>query len=192
MDQFNSDKYKKQGILQEFFQSCLGKIVIFLGFLLVLYVFAIVTVPTKEMMLLETFDNIHECLQENDSIKADDIDETIHNISRTFSYTDTLQTNKEVYEAFKKYNRLEVYSHLGFRTVHIFNNVYPQGRRISIGLFQYVISTIYYSDIVISTGATSGEYNKRLNAPIEIPENDEDLGDNPNVQPYHYEGDPEN
>ena len=36
MDQFNSDTYKKQGIVQEFFNSCLGKIVIFLGVLLCL------------------------------------------------------------------------------------------------------------------------------------------------------------
>ena len=53
MDQFNSvnsDSYKKKNILQEFFHSCLGKIVIFLGVLLVLYIFAIITVPTKKMI----------------------------------------------------------------------------------------------------------------------------------------------
>ena len=63
MDQFNSvnsDSYKKKNILQEFFHSCLGKIVIFLGVLLVLYIFAIITVPTKNMMLEEAFDNIQE------------------------------------------------------------------------------------------------------------------------------------
>ena len=122
MDQFNSvnsDSYKKKNILQEFFHSCLGKIVIFLGVLLVLYIFAIITVPTKKMMLEEAFDNIQECLQDNDSIKADEIDEFINNISRTISVADTTKTNKEVLNTFLKYNTLIVYSHLGFKTASI-------------------------------------------------------------------------
>lgn len=192
MDQFNSDKYKKQGILQEFFNSCLGKIVILLFVLLGLYIFALITVPSQKMMLVETVDNIHECLQENDSVKADEIDEFINNISRTISVADTAQTSQEVFKAFLKYNRLEVFSHPGFKTVHVYNGIYPQGRRISVGLFQTVISTLNYEDLVVSTGAARGDYNKRLNAPIEIPEEDQDLGDNPNIEPYHYQGDIDN
>lgn len=194
MDQFNSvnsDSYKKKNILQEFFHSCLGKIVIFLGVLLVLYIFAIITVPTKNMMLEEAFDNIQECLQDNDSIKADEIDEFINNISRTISVADTTKTNKEVLNTFLKYNTLIVYSHLGFKTVHIVNGIYPQGERIGIGLFQTVISTVNYNDLVVTTGAVRGDYNKQLNAPIEVPDSLY-TGENPNVQPYHYQGDTEN
>ena len=106
MDQINSDTYQKQRIVQEFFNSCLGKIVIFLGVLLCLYIFALITVPSKELMFTETLDNIHECIQENDSIKADEIDEFINNISRSFSIADTTRTNPEVLKAFTKYNRL--------------------------------------------------------------------------------------
>ena len=149
MDQFNSvnsDSYKKKNILQEFFHSCLGKIVIFLGVLLVLYIFAIITVPTKKMMLEEAFDNIQECLQDNDSIKADEIDEFINNISRTISVADTTKTNKEVLNTFLKYNTLIVYSHLGFKTVHIVNGIYTQGERIGIGLFQTVQPYHYQGD----------------------------------------------
>lgn len=194
MDQFNSvnsDSYKKKNILQEFFHSCLGKIVIFLGVLLVLYIFAIITVPTKKMMLEEAFDNIQECLQDNDSIKADEIDEFINNISRTISVADTTKTNKEVLNTFLKYNTLMVYSHLGFKTVHIVNGIYPQGERIGIGLFQTVISTVNYNDLVVTTGAVRGDYNKQLNAPVEVPDSLY-TGENPNVQPYHYQGDTEN
>lgn len=194
MDQFNSvnsDSYKKKNIAQEFFHSCLGKIVIFLGVLLVLYIFAIITVPTKKMMLEEAFDNIQECLQDNDSIKADEIDEFINNISRTISVADTTKTNKEVLNTFLKYNTLMVYSHLGFKTVHIVNGIYPQGERIGIGLFQTVISTVNYNDLVVTTGAVRGDYNKQLNAPVEVPDSLY-TGENPNVQPYHYQGDTEN
>jgi len=194
MDQFNSvnsDSYKKKNILQEFFHSCLGKIVILLGVLLVLYIFAIITVPTKKMMLEEAFDNIQECLQDNDSIKADEIDEFINNISRTISVADTTKTNKEVLNTFLKYNTLLVYSHLGFKTVHIVNGIYPQGERIGIGLFQTVISTVNYNDLVVTTGAVRGDYNKQLNAPAEVPDSLYS-GENPNVQPYHYQGDIEN
>ncbi len=194
MDQFNSvnsDSYKKKNILQEFFHSCLGKIVIFLGVLLVLYIFAIITVPTKKMMLEEAFDNIQECLQDNDSIKADEIDEFINNISRTISVADTTKTNKEVLNTFLKYNTLVVYSHLGFKTVHIVNGIYPQGERIGIGIFQTVISTVNYNDLVVTTGAVRGDYNKQLNAPVEVPDSLY-TGENPNVQPYHYQGDTEN
>ena len=190
MDQFNSDTYKKQGLVQEFFNSCLGKIVIFLGVLFCLYIFALITVPSKELMFTETFDNIHECIQENDSIKADEIDEFINNISRTMSVADTTKTNPEVLKAFLKYNTLRVYQHLGFKTVHVVNGLYPQGQRISVGIFQTVISTVNYNDLVVSTGAARGDYNKRLNAPVE-PDSSY-IGDNANVQPYHYLGDPDN
>lgn len=194
MDQFNSvnsDSYKKKNLAQEFFHSCLGKIVILLGILLGLYIFAIITVPTKKMMLEEAFDNIQECLQDNDSIKADEIDEFINNISRTISVADTTKTNPEVLKTFIKYNDLKVYSHLGFKTVHVINGIYPQGERIGIGIFQTVISTVNYNDLVVTTGAVRGDYNKQLNAP-EVPIDSLYHGENPNVEPYHYRGDLEN
>ena len=112
MDQFHSDSYKKKSLLQEFFGSCLGRLVILLFVLLFLYIFALITIPSKKMMLEETVDNIHECLQENDSIKADEIDEIINNISRTINVADTTLTNPELFKAFLKYNRLAVYKRL--------------------------------------------------------------------------------
>lgn len=193
MDQFNSASYKKKNLLQEFFHSCLGRIVIFLLVLLGLYIFAIITRPSNKMMLEETLDNIHECLQDNDSIKGDEIDEVFHNIARTISTADTTQTNPELYKAFKKYNQLEVYNHGFFKTVHVINGIYPQGRRISIGFFQTVISTLSFEDLVVNTGAARGDFNKRLNAPpVEHEEEDDEPIGDLNVEPYHYQGDPEN
>ena len=193
MDQFHSDSYKKKGLMQEFFGSCLGRLVILLFVLLFLYIFALITIPSKKMMLEETVDNIHECLQENDSIKADEIDEIINNISRTINVADTTLTNPELFKAFLKYNRLAVYKHSGFQTVHVFNGLYPQGRRISIGVFQTVISTLSYEDLVLSTGAIRGDYNKKLTAPVmeEVPDS-EYMGSTLNVEPYHFEGDENN
>ena len=191
MDQFHSDSYKKQNLMQEFFNSCLGRLVILLIVFLVLYIFALITVPSKKLMLAETIDNIHECLQENDSIKADEIDELINNISRTISVADTALTNPEVFNAFLKYNRLQVFQHPGFLTVHVYNGIYPQGRRISIGVFQTVISTLNYDDLVLSTGAVRGDYNKQLAAPVEVPDTGY-IGENANIEPYHFMGDEDN
>ena len=191
MDQFHSDSYKKQNLMQEFFNSCLGRLVILLIVSLVLYIFALITVPSKKLMLAETIDNIHECIQDNDSIKADEIDELINNISRTISVADTALTNPEVFNAFLKYNRLQVFQHPGFLTVHVYNGIYPQGRRISIGVFQTVISTLNYDDLVLSTGAVRGDYNKQLTAPVEVPDTGY-IGENANIEPYHFMGDEDN
>ena len=191
MDQINSDKYKKKSLTQEFFNSCLGRLVIVGIVLFALYIFALITVPSRDIMLVETVDNVHECLQENDSIKADEIDEFINNISRSFSIADTTRTNPEVLKAFMKYNRLEVYDYPGFKTIHVVNSMYPEGLRIGIGLFQNVISTLHYGDLVLSNGAARGDYNKKLTSPIEMPEDDEDYEET-HVEPYHYDGDPDN
>ena len=45
MDQINSDKYKKKSLTQEFFNSCLGRLVIVLIVLFAFYIFALITVP---------------------------------------------------------------------------------------------------------------------------------------------------
>ncbi|SNU03789.1 hypothetical protein SAMN06298211_103176 [Prevotellaceae bacterium MN60] len=190
MEQFNRDRYKKQSLLREFSNSCAGRLIIFAGILLVLYVVALATIPSNDKVMTETMDNIHECLQDNDSIKADELDETLSNISRTLMNADTTYTNPEMLKMFHKYNRLEVYRHPGYKTVHVINGLYPQGRRISIGVFGCVISTIHYTDLVLSTGAARGDYGKSLRvAPEDTPEID--LGENANVEPYHYQGNPD-
>ena len=93
MDQFNRDTYKKETLFQEFYHSCLGKIIILAVILLILFVVGVMTVPSDKMVVRETMDNIHQCLQDNDSINNDELDEDFANISRTFSEADTTLTN---------------------------------------------------------------------------------------------------
>jgi hypothetical protein len=74
MDQFNRDTYKKETLFQEFYHSCLGKIIILAVILLILFVVGVMTVPSDKMVVRETMNNIHQCLQDNDSINNDELD----------------------------------------------------------------------------------------------------------------------
>ena len=168
MEQFNSNTYKKQTAVQEFTHSCLGKIIILLAIGCILLVVAAMTRPSDSMMRWQMEDNIHECLQASDSITNDAIDDYVGNIGRVFTHTDSTLTNPEMWETYKQLNKLEIYSHL----------------------FYIVIPTIKYADLLMNTGAVRGDYGKRLIRDITLPSNY--TGENPNVQPYHYQGDPDN
>ena len=190
MDQFNKNTYKKKSLFQEFYGSCLGKIIILAGFLLVLFIMAVISVPTDTVMLQETEDNIRQCLQDNDSIKGDIIDEMVSNINRTYSEADTTVNDKDIMDAYHKYNTLEVVDHTWYKMTRLINNTHPQGIRVGWGIFGTVISTVYYNDMVLTTGPVRGSYNKKL---LQDPlVNDYDSTSNPNLQPYHYQGNPDN
>ena len=188
MDQFNRDVYKKETLAQQFFRSCLGKIIILAAILAVLTVIAVMTTPTDAQMEVYTEDNIHECLQDNQEAKNDAIDETFSNIRRTFTLADTTLTNREVYDAYKAYNTTEVYRHPAYCTTYLRNTAHPQGVRVGIGIFGLVISTIFYEDLVLDLGPVRGEFNEKLIQDQPIPD---DLGENPNLKPYHYRGNPD-
>ena len=98
MDQFNRDTYKKETLFQEFYHSCLGKIIILAAIALVLFVIAVLTLPNTQKVQMATMDNIHQCLQDNDSIQNDNLDEFFANIVRTFSEADTTLTNQRGYQ----------------------------------------------------------------------------------------------
>ena len=186
MSQFN----KKESLFQEFYGSCLGKIIILCALLFVLFIIAIISVPSNTMMLEETEDNIRQCLQDNDSIRGDVIDDMVSNISRTYSEADTTANDQDIMAAYHKYNTVEVVDHTWYKTARLINNTHPQGIRVGVGLFGNVISTIYYDDMVLSTGPVRGSYNKKLLQNPMIYE--EDSTSNPNLQPYHYQGNPDN
>lgn len=191
MEQDSRNSYRtQQSLPQEFYHSCLGKIVILTVFLLVLFVIAVITVPSDEKMERETMDNIRECIQDNDSIKGDGIDDAVANCGRIFSEIDTaIVDDKEVMEAFHKYNKLEIYRHSFYSTARLRNNLSAEGIRVGIGIFNMVIPTVKYSDIILFV-STIKNYNKeRL---IEPPTQDEYVGENPNIKEYHYLGDPDN
>lgn len=189
MEQFNSNTYKKENMLQQFTHSCLGRIIILAGIAVILIIIAALTRPTNSMMQWQMNDNIHECLQASDSIQSDDIDDYVENLGRIFTHADTTLTNPEQWETYEALNRLEIYSHALYKTAHIINNLHPEGIRVGIGIFGIVIPTIKYSDLLMNTGAVRGDYGKRLIRDTPIP--DEYTGDNPNIQPYHYKGNPD-
>ncbi len=190
MEQDPKNSYRtKQSVAEEFYHSCLGKIVILLIFLFVLFIVAIMTVPSDEKMETEMMDNIRECIQQNDSIKGDAIDDAVANISRIFTEADTTMNDKEAMEAFHKYNKLEIYRHSFYTTARLRNNLSSEGIRVGIGIYNMVIPTVKYSDIILFV-STIKNYNKeRLIEPVP---QDEYVGENPNIKEYHYLGDPDN
>ncbi|MBQ7419383.1 MAG: hypothetical protein IJV17_01430 [Prevotella sp.] len=189
MQQDARNSYRtKQSLPQEFYHSCLGKIIILLIFIVILLVIAIMTVPTNEKMEREMMDNIRECIQQNDSIKGDGIDDAVANFSRIFTEADTTFNDKEAMEAFHKYNKLEIYRHTFYSTARLRNNLSAEGIRVGIGIYNIVIPTVKYSDIILFV-STIKNYNKtRL---IDPAPQDEYVGENPNVTEYHYLGDPD-
>lgn len=189
MDQFNKNTYKRRNSFQEFYHSCFGQIIIIVVLAFIAFIVALFTRPTDEVVVTETEDNIRQCLQDNDSTKCDVIDEIISNVSRTFTEADTTFDDKEVLEDCWRFNKLETYRHSFYTTARVRNNTHPEGVRVGIGIFGTVISTVYYTDLVLNTGPVRGKYNQRLIQDVVVP--DEYIGDNPNLKPYHYKGNPD-
>ena len=190
MDQTSNGGYKKtETPFQAFYHSCLGKLVIFGGILVVLFIVGLMTKPTQQEMEMEMVDNILQCIQANDSILGDDIDDQVNNLNSVFSRADTAKINKELLESLKKNNRLEIYNHSFFRTAYILNNIYPQGVRVGFGMFGIVYPTVIYKDLLLNVGPMQKNYKDGvIRSTIVKPA---DLGTNPAVKPFHYQGDPD-
>jgi hypothetical protein len=190
MEQDAKNSYRtQQSVAQEFYHSCLGRIVILIAILLVLFVVAVITVPSEAKMQSEMMDDILECIHDNDSIKGDGIDDTIANFGRIFSEADSTEADKELLEAFNKYNKLEIYRHSFYSTARLRNNLSAEGIRVGVGIFGFVIPTIKYSDIILFVSTFKNYNQERL---IDPPSQDEYVGENPNIKEYHYLGDPDN
>ena len=182
MEQFNPNTYKKQSTAQQFTGSCLGKIIICAAICIILLIVAALTRPSDSYMRWQMEDNITECIAASDSIESDIID------GRIFTHADSTDVNPELWETYRQLNKLEIYPHLLFKTARIINNIHPEGVRVGIGLFGIVIPTVKYSDLLMNTGAVRGDYNQKL---INTPVPEMYTGDNPNIQPFHYKGNPD-
>ena len=190
MDQTSNRNFKKnESPIQAFYHSCLGKIAILIGILILLFIVAIMTKPTQEEMEMEMVDNILQCIQANDSIQGDDIDDQVNNMNSVFSRADTAKINKELLTSLKKNNKLEIYNHSFFRTAYIINNIHPAGVRVGIGMFSVVYPTVLYKDLLLNVGPMQKKYKDGVIRTGTI--NNHDLGTNPAVKPYHYQGDPD-
>jgi hypothetical protein len=171
-----------------FLHSCLGKIVILAAILLVLFIIAILTKPTEKEMREEMNDNIMQCMEMNDSIRGDQIDDYVHNIGYIFTKADTTKVGEEWRNLFNKYNRMEIYNHSFFRTAYVYNNVMAEGTRVGFGIFGLVIPTANFNDFLLRTGPMRRNYNEKLIKSTTI---EPSLGTNPNVQEFHYKRNPD-
>lgn len=189
MEQFNPTTYKKDGAAKEFTHSCLGKIIIVTVIAIILMIIAALTRPSDSMMVWQMEDNIHECLQASDSIESDAIDDYVGNIGRIITHADTTQTSPDMWQTYKRLNRLNIYPHTLFKTARITNNTHPEGVRVGVGIFGIVIPTINYDDFLMSEGPVRGKNVDRLIQDQVIP--DDYMGDNPHLKPYHYKGNPD-
>ena len=190
MDQFNRDTYKKDTIFQEFYHSCMGKIIILAGIAFILFLIGIITLPSESQIQAEVYDNIHQCLQDNENEKNDELDEDFANVVRTFTVADTTLTNRDALKWYKKYNTVAVYDHTSFATAYIHNTIYPQGVRVGIAVFGMVISTINYEDLILDVGPARGRFQEKL-YPSSTSSDTTTFGENPHLNPYHYNGNPE-
>ena len=190
MDQTSTGGFKQnESPIQAFYHSCLGKIVILAGILVLLFIVGLMTKPTQEEMEMEMIDNILQCIQANDSIQGDDIDDQVNNLNSVFSRADTAKINKELLASLKKNNRLEIYNHSFFRTAYILNNIHPEGVRVGVGMFGVVYPTVIYKDLLLNVGPMQKNYKDGvIRSTIVKPT---DLGTNPAVKPFHYQGDPD-
>ena len=190
MYQADRGNYKTtDSVGKAFAHSCLGKLIILTVLIIIGLIVAYFTTPTEKKMRTEMTDNIMQCLQENDSIKGDDIDDNVNNLGFIFTEADTTQISAEVREAYHMYNKLEVYRHTFYATAHLRNNLHPEGIRVGFGVFGLVIPTINYKDILLDVGPVHKGYNQKIIQPTI--NNEVDLGSNPNIQEFHYKRNPE-
>ena len=188
MNQAGRGSYrKKESIFTEFVNSCLGRTIIGLAILGILLLVAIITCPSEETMYEETRDNIRQCIEANDSLQIDGIDETLNNISYIFSKADTTIHDAEIMKSFDKYNRLEYNNHTLFSTMRLYNNFRVEGVRCAIGVFGLVIPTANFNDFLLRVGPMRKDYNTPA---IKNTYGDEEyFGENPDLGGvFRYDG----
>ena len=145
----NSNYRTNESVGKMFLHSCLGKFIILAAVVVVLLIIAFLTKPTDQEMRDEMNDNIMQCMEMNDSIRGDQIDDFVHNIGFIFTTADSTKVGKEWREVFDKYNRLEIYNHAFFRTAYVYNNVKTEGTRVGFGLYGLVIPTANFNDFLL-------------------------------------------
>jgi len=151
----------QESLSHQFLHSCLGKLVILAGICGVLLVIARFTVPDEETMMNEMTDNIRQCIEANDSIKQDWIDDAINNIGYIFTYADSIP-NQEILGNFYKYNKVEYHRHTFYATTLLHNNFKPDGVRVGIGIFGVVIPTVNFNDFLFRIGPMHKGYDQKI------------------------------
>ena len=161
MQQTDRGRYRTQESLgSQFLHSCLGKLFIMGAFVGALLVIAFFTVPDKETMMDEMDDNIRQCIEANDSIKTDWIDDAVNNIGYIFTEADSIP-DQELIDNFNKFNKLEYYKHTFYATTLLHNNYKPEGIRAGVGIFGIVIPTVNFNDFLFRLGPMHRGYDQK-------------------------------
>lgn len=174
---------------QELAQSCLGRLIMLAAVAAVVMAIAYVTVPSDRTMRKEMDDNLRQCIEANDSIAGDWLDNAVSNIGYIFTSAEGTMS-KEIANDFKKYNRVEFYRHSFHASVRLYNNVKPEGTRVGIGIFGIVIPTVNFNDFLLHVATLNTNYGGKL-IKDELPIDDSYMGETPTMKPYHYKGNPE-
>ena len=188
----NNTNYKtNESFTQEFTRSCLGRILIFGVILLAGMLVAYFTAPTEDDMNIEMNDNLMQCLEVNDGVKGDAVDDFVHNLTFIFTTADTTVIPEDKLQTYYKYNRLVSYRHTFYSTSYIHNNMHPEGTRVGVGIFGLIIPTAYYRDILLEVGPIHKGYEQKLNQQVIGKPEEVDLGKTPEITEFHYKRDPE-
>ena len=160
--QQNTDRdYRtKETLAQQFYHSCLGKLIILAAVTGALLLIAHLTVPDEETMMMEMEDNILQCIEANYSIKTDWIDDAVNNIGYIFTSADSVP-NQEILDNFNKYNKLQYYRQTFYAKTLLHNNFKPEGIRVGIGIFGIVIPTVNFNDFLFRLGPMHKGYDQK-------------------------------
>lgn len=168
----------KESILSEFRRSCLGRVIMTAGIIGIIAFFAILTCPSEQAMREEMNDNIRQCIEANDSLNTDWIDDAINNIGYIFTMADT-SVYSEAMENFDSQNTLTYHNHTFFSTMRLYNTFQVEGMRCGFGIFGLVIPTVNFNDFILRTGTMRRDYNQPI---IRNNVNDDEyFGENPDL-----------
>lgn len=150
---------KNESLFSEFSHSCLGRLIFLIAILIVLAILAFFTNPSEQTMRQETVDNIRQCIETNDSINTDWIDDAINNVGYIFTDADSTVHN-EMMDLFNEHNRLEFYDHSLYSTVRLYNNFNVEGTLCGLGIFGIVIPTLNFNEFLLRTAPMRKDYNQ--------------------------------
>ena len=141
MNQDDSGSFRtKKGLSQFLFHSCLGRLVLTLGILLVLFIIACLTNPSSNKMKWGMWDNVRQSIESEDPLDLDGIDVFVNNLSYTFTSADSV-VNEELRREFLNNNDTVFYDHFFFSTMYVNNHFGMEPERCGIGIFGMVIPT---------------------------------------------------
>lgn len=188
MSQIDRGSYrKKESLSNAFWHSCLGRTITYVSIIIVLVILAALSRPSEQLMYEEMTDNIRECIKDNDSITVDWIDGVVNNVAYIFTEADTTVV-ADAMDTFYEYNTLEYNDHTFFATMRLYNNFNVQGTCCGIGVFGLVIPTLNYNDILLRLDPMRKDYGDQIIHATIIESEDPDLGENPDLGAFQYEG----